>query len=113
MEYLQSYRDMEYVLLEFGGWQSRSRLEDTLGFVLDKILGSSSLSKLEWVAACDGDPNQVLEILYSVGFCGLEDADRGLTFYSYQQTYAEAKALCRSEAFVSVHPAFRRALYLA
>ncbi|HEX6800418.1 MAG TPA: hypothetical protein VF116_22090 [Ktedonobacterales bacterium] len=112
LEYLHVYPCLEEVLFEFGRWNSSGSLAEALDFIKRTILDSPTYGQQQWVAACSGDPNKLLEVLYDVGFCGIGDTARQLLFYSFEQGFTEARALCHADPTVHIHPAFLKALYL-
>lgn len=112
LEYLHVYPNLDQIVFEFVAWKARASILDTFHFIESAIL-SSTLPVPDWVKACANDPEQLLKILYDVGFCGLGDAKRGLQYYSFDRPFEEARALCHIEPFVNIHPAFHRALELS
>lgn len=112
LEYRPVYPELDNVLFEFSQWQVSTSIEDTLGFIEKNVFSKPDYNGLEWIKACESDPMKLLEILYVIGFLGLEDRDRHLKFFSFEQTFAEAKRLCGKDPLVNLHPAFHKALYL-
>lgn len=112
LEYKPVYPELDNILFEFSQWHVRSTIGETLEFLQMNVLSKSDYKGLEWIQTCNNDPMKLLEILYAIGFLGIEDRDRRLKFFSFEQTFSEAKRLCGEHPWINLHPAFRKALYL-
>jgi len=112
LEYLHLYPRLDEVIFEFVAWRRQGPLQEAISFIEERILGGK-YNDLPWVMECQSDPVRLLGIFYEVGFCGMEDTERQLRFYSFDRPFTETMALCHGHPIVTIHPAFHRALELA
>lgn len=57
-------------------------------------------------------PENVMRVLYEVGFLGLADTGSGTCWYSYQRKFEDALRTTMPDRAVCVHPAFHSYLQI-